>query len=178
MIGQTITVSPICSSVPSKAAVTSTQIETQRWSGMIQIIEVQSYQLKWQVGYGLQGQSNTPNHDNRSRNSYGYPWHGKVDLTERCGVYLCVVQTAGVQLIVPDIRSPKDKCQPRILFHQGYVVITGNMYWPSIEMKMREREACYHAKYHHIERFMHGWIPVSEMYAVALPNLTIGQTNN
>jgi len=52
-------------------------LETQRSSGMIIEPEVQSYQLKWQVGYGLQGQGNTPNHDNRSRNSYGYPWHGK-----------------------------------------------------------------------------------------------------
>lgn len=51
----------------------------------------------------------------------------RVGLTKRCGVYSYVVQTAGV-LIVPDIRSPKDKRQPRILFHQGYVVITGNMY--------------------------------------------------
>ena len=36
----------------------------------------------------------------------------RVGLTERCGVYLSVVQTAGVQLIVLDIRSPKDTRQP------------------------------------------------------------------
>jgi len=64
-------------------------VETQRSSGMI--IEVQSYQLRWQVGYGLQGQAYTPNHDNRSRNTYGYPWHGKTCWLDKTlwGILIC-----------------------------------------------------------------------------------------